>query len=62
MDDAARPESCAALPQAPAQQPTQRLPCRGCTRRCRLYQSCKGAPWRSDFAVSVGDGDAGDVA
>jgi len=60
MDNAARPESCTDLRNAPSQQQTQRLPCRGCTRRCRLYQSCKGAPWRSDFTARVGE--AGDAA
>jgi hypothetical protein len=23
-----------------------RLPCRGCTRRCRNYDRCDGRPWR----------------
>jgi len=27
-------------------QQARRLPCRGCTRRCPLYASCNGTPWR----------------
>jgi len=23
-----------------------RLPCRGCTRRCKNYDQCDGKPWR----------------
>jgi hypothetical protein len=24
----------------------ERLPCRGCTRNCKLYSVCHGTPWR----------------
>lgn len=25
-----------------------RLPCRGCTERCRDYPTCAGKPWATD--------------
>jgi hypothetical protein len=31
-----------------SQFPAGRLPCRGCTTRCKLYQSCNGKLWRMD--------------
>ena len=30
------------------EQPTQRLPCRGCLADCSNYPTCEGRPWRAD--------------
>ena len=41
-------------------QPVGRLPCRGCTTRCGLYETCNGRPWRMSELVGV-DNAAGAV-
>jgi len=35
--------------------PCKRLPCRGCTSKCKLYPSCNGKPWRSGLTESSSD-------
>ena len=35
-------------------QAVRRLPCRGCTTRCGLYETCDGRPWRMDSSSRTG--------
>jgi hypothetical protein len=42
--DAINPEASAVNSQALA----RRLPCRGCTTRCGLFETCNGRLWRMD--------------
>ena len=41
-------------------QPAGRLPCRGCTTRCQLYETCNGRLWRMNGLIGV-DNAAGAV-
>jgi len=42
-----------------SQQEVRQLPCRGCTARCGLYETCNRAPWRMSLPVPCADqGDA----
>lgn len=34
------------------EQPTHRLPCRGCLADCSNYPTCDGRPWRADAPLN----------